>query len=127
MIRRPPRSTRTDTLFPYTTLFRSHRNRHRIAAAGEADAAVGRAGDARLGRARAEQGLAARVGGVGEVDEIVDDRAQLHRDRRAIRIGEGVAARLDGESPRALYLIEPIAGASCRDRGWARGWDAVGA
>src|SRR3546814_14657764 len=34
MIRRPPRSTRTDTLFPYTTLFRSaapdgvHRRRH---------------------------------------------------------------------------------------------------
>src|SRR3546814_17119860 len=25
MIRRPPRYTRTDTLFPYTTLFRSHR------------------------------------------------------------------------------------------------------
>src|SRR3546814_1605354 len=24
MIRRPPRSTRTDTLLPYTTLFRSH-------------------------------------------------------------------------------------------------------
>src|SRR3546814_17024547 len=24
MLRRPPRSTRTDTLFPYTTLFRSH-------------------------------------------------------------------------------------------------------
>src|SRR3546814_18907312 len=24
MIRPPPRSTRTDTLFPYTTLFRSH-------------------------------------------------------------------------------------------------------
>src|SRR3546814_5853351 len=29
MIRRPPRSTRTDTLFPYTTLFRSqHHGRH---------------------------------------------------------------------------------------------------
>src|SRR3546814_10870825 len=27
MIRRPPRSTRTDTLFPYTTLFRSDRGR----------------------------------------------------------------------------------------------------
>src|SRR3546814_3813176 len=27
MIRRPPRSTRTDTLFPYTTLFRSPRSR----------------------------------------------------------------------------------------------------
>src|SRR3546814_16705614 len=26
MIRRPPRSTRTDTLIPYTTLFRSRRN-----------------------------------------------------------------------------------------------------
>src|SRR3546814_4773492 len=31
MLRRPPRSTRTDTLFPYTTLFRSrlHRQHHR--------------------------------------------------------------------------------------------------
>src|SRR3546814_12180187 len=28
MIRRPPRSTRTDTLFPYTTLFRSGRIVH---------------------------------------------------------------------------------------------------
>src|SRR3546814_15825052 len=26
MIRRPPRSTRTDTLFPYTTLFRSYKH-----------------------------------------------------------------------------------------------------
>src|SRR3546814_1114268 len=30
MIRRPPRSTRTDTLFPYTTLFRSHKPRYNI-------------------------------------------------------------------------------------------------
>src|SRR3546814_5566148 len=35
MIRRPPRSTRTDTLFPYTTLFRSdevdvHREQHQL-------------------------------------------------------------------------------------------------
>src|SRR3546814_7630501 len=28
MIRRPPRSTRTDPLFPYTTLFRSRQRRH---------------------------------------------------------------------------------------------------
>src|SRR3546814_6988993 len=28
MIRRPPRSTRTDPLFPYTTLFRSHTAGH---------------------------------------------------------------------------------------------------
>src|SRR3546814_2252024 len=32
MIRRPPRSTRTDTLFPYTTLFRSRPLRRRRAA-----------------------------------------------------------------------------------------------
>src|SRR3546814_4510340 len=31
MIRRPPRSTRTDTLFPYTTLFRSLHVRARLA------------------------------------------------------------------------------------------------
>src|SRR3546814_3615121 len=30
MIRRPPRSTRTDTLFPYTTLFRSQQRRRRF-------------------------------------------------------------------------------------------------
>src|SRR3546814_1776328 len=36
MIRRPPRSTRTDTLFPYTTLFRSR---------DEADRGEGDAGD----------------------------------------------------------------------------------
>src|SRR3546814_9724067 len=33
MIRRPPRSTRTDTLFPYTTLFRSSRNERSAPAA----------------------------------------------------------------------------------------------
>src|SRR3546814_12920940 len=33
MIRRPPRSTRTDTLFPYTTLFRSQQLAAHIRAA----------------------------------------------------------------------------------------------
>src|SRR3546814_13231713 len=42
MIRRPPRSTRTDTLFPYTTLFRSR--------GGGADAAAG--GRVAVGAAR---------------------------------------------------------------------------
>src|SRR3546814_4020690 len=32
MIRRPPRSTRTDTLFPYSTLFRSKPREWRLAA-----------------------------------------------------------------------------------------------
>src|SRR3546814_4425544 len=41
MIRRPPRSTRTDTLFPYTTLFRSRlpfgafSQKHKIPAPGQ--------------------------------------------------------------------------------------------
>src|SRR3546814_888857 len=67
MIRRPPRSTRTDTLFPYTTLFRSqsqqprpevfghsrtpaHRTRQRASATGRNDAGRDR-GPARLFRA----------------------------------------------------------------------------
>src|SRR3546814_7623345 len=50
MIRRPPRSTRTDTLFPYTTLFRSIRNARLAIGAGvieelhKHDVAVFRAG-----------------------------------------------------------------------------------
>src|SRR3546814_5297335 len=35
MLRRPPRSTRTDTLFPYTTLFRSHASAISSASAAE--------------------------------------------------------------------------------------------
>src|SRR3546814_5449502 len=72
MIRRPPRSTRTDTLFPYTTLFRSHQRRraHRRAV-GDRDAdrrsdphllsldgaGLGEAQDDRIGDARALLGL----------------------------------------------------------------------
>src|SRR3546814_7935943 len=41
MIRRPPRSTRTDTLFPYTTLFRSARHAAEISPPGR-PRAVGR-------------------------------------------------------------------------------------
>src|SRR3546814_2174416 len=50
MIRRPPRSTRTDTLFPYTTLFRSvgrrarQAARRRAAAAAEGQGGCGSAG-----------------------------------------------------------------------------------
>src|SRR3546814_1752415 len=37
MIRRPPRSTRTDTLFPYTTLFRSVPGRRAAHGRGQPD------------------------------------------------------------------------------------------
>src|SRR3546814_5483088 len=43
MIRRPPRSTRTDTLFPYTTLFRSAKIRDRASSERLRDFAICRA------------------------------------------------------------------------------------
>src|SRR3546814_7056704 len=53
MIRRPPRSTRTDTLFPYTTLFRSDVSGARVA--HSSGGAI-------------EQGGALRGGGATELD-----------------------------------------------------------
>src|SRR3546814_14608400 len=45
MIRRPPRSTRTDTLFPYTTLFRSLGHaRQRVDGARDGERRCGTAG-----------------------------------------------------------------------------------
>src|SRR3546814_6932886 len=54
MIRRPPRSTRTDTLFPYTTLFRSVMPRPRTAtpAPRNRPAAGGRTAGIASGHAR---------------------------------------------------------------------------
>src|SRR3546814_5304796 len=68
MIRRPPRSTRTDTLFPYTTLFRSpgadrvhmahvrqvdgvDRTLYRVQPVGQ----VMQAGDGQIARKRSEE------------------------------------------------------------------------
>src|SRR3546814_12579797 len=66
MIRRPPRSTRTDTLFPYTTLFRStgppqrlshDRRNRRLEQGGRAagEIATARIGDRRFVLARSEE------------------------------------------------------------------------
>src|SRR3546814_19060004 len=85
MIRRPPKSTRTDTLFPYTTLFRSVAGPHagrdakqEGAADGERHHGIGRAGapdDARqqvadeaVGAQQVLRG-GCRVGGGGEVED----------------------------------------------------------
>src|SRR3546814_20218358 len=69
MIRRPPRSTRTDTLFPYTTLFRSAVDRRRTrdlssrhARAARLDASGDRA-RGRLDDRRTDRGRAARAPG----------------------------------------------------------------
>src|SRR3546814_12719099 len=64
MIRRPPRSTRTDTLFPYTTLFRSPHLRRTITGIGALH--VGAAiGSAVVGR------RVVLVGGVEGIGELV--------------------------------------------------------
>src|SRR3546814_15463009 len=49
MIRRPPRSTRTDTLFPYTTLFRSEQERTPGAVGQDEEQQAARDGDRAVG------------------------------------------------------------------------------
>src|SRR3712207_7585006 len=69
MIRRPPRST----LFPYTTLFRSHRGRPERRAAG----------------AGGERGLRAQV--LAERERGGQDAARRRRDRKSTRLNSSHA------------------------------------
>src|SRR3546814_19359799 len=74
MIRRPPRSTRTDTLFPYTTLFRSATERrgpiivvrHIIDVDAEGDRRVANRDD--IARAEIETGPFGQDDRVGDVE-----------------------------------------------------------
>src|SRR3546814_8956299 len=114
MIRRPPRSTRTDTLFPYTTLFRSGHRRGDVGKALLEDldglddlellARAGRAGDhvhaavaqaQRLQDVEADLHLLHRIGGERHADGVADAGPQqvAHADRR-----------LDGAAPEAAGL-----------------------
>src|SRR3546814_15597105 len=54
MIRRPPRSTRTDTLFPYTTLFRSRSELHESVLLAD----VGRRISSHVGVGAGQKGIA---------------------------------------------------------------------
>src|SRR3546814_1658165 len=76
MIRRPPRSTRTDTLFPYTTLFRS---------VGDGDDPGRLAIDRDVDRRRAV--CAKAVGCLGEraqIDVIFFKKARIAEDYRLV-------------------------------------------
>src|SRR3546814_3406749 len=86
MIRRPPRSTRTDTLFPYTTLFRSmfaHITRHHAPRPFRSEAVEAKAVRALLTKIDgdyADGGGNVRLGGppifvAGQIDEYI--RAKL--------------------------------------------------
>src|SRR3546814_1570108 len=75
MIRLPPRSTRTDTLFPYTTLFRSANGRARIAVR-----------DQRFERIAVEACIAFDINAVGACRQRAKDAA-LGGGQRGIEIG----------------------------------------
>src|SRR3546814_14845236 len=92
MIRRPPRSTRTDTLFPYTTLFRSEGPRPRDDASVTPDAALlqGHGVEHRRGNARALGGkLVGRWWnflGPGGADAEASSEHQCAQDRKSTRL-----------------------------------------
>src|SRR3546814_2625854 len=83
MIRRPPRSTRTDTLFPYTTLFRSTANDNFGHAAGDA---VLVAMSERIKATLRKQDFAARVGGDEFV--VIVDPVEARREADELRSEE---------------------------------------
>src|SRR3546814_8622772 len=99
MIRRPPRSTRTDTLFPYTPLFRSlaavRRDARRSARRREGRAARS-PGEHRSRRARAARGArcalrAQAVAGGRDMSDLFDKL----ENRRAIIDRRALSTRLD--------------------------------
>src|SRR3546814_99315 len=101
MIRRPPRSTRPDTLFPYTTLFRS------VPVAGAAWALVA------LRHVHAEIGGHGRIGRVLHRD--LDDSAPPgalalveRRDDRGVEVDAG--AEVAKRGPRLHRRLVGIAG-----------------
>src|SRR3546814_15552892 len=96
MIRRPPRSTRTDTLFPYTTLFRFAHRRHED---------VGLAPEDALGHAR----------GAARVEDVEVVGAPLNVGPLGAGGGEGVLVP-DGARQEIGARAVEIGRASCRER-----------
>src|SRR3546814_7111202 len=109
MIRRPPRSTRTDTLFPYTTLFRSsdgvlHGLRHGDAARLR----LGAAGGIRDRHARAATRHDARHG--SNVRDRRDRRPELRCEAadasaRGIRAGAATQSRSEEHTSELQSLM----------------------
>src|SRR3546814_17897212 len=118
MIRRPPRSTRTDTLFPYTTLFRSAHPRE-PQQAQQAFLVIGRALGGRLCLGDMAVFEQHEIGvGVGvRILVIIENEHRIAlidaaRDRRDL-----LPERIDDE----LAFLEQaaIGRASCRERVWS--------
>src|SRR3546814_9017498 len=112
MIRRPPRSTRTDTLFPYTTLFRSGdlqniRDHRGIVYGGDPKRVAGLVAEAGATKVKLDvSGFLARS--PTDNDDVFKDRRGerialvVNRRRRGEyrRRGRGGARRLDRKSTR---------------------------
>src|SRR3546814_15359589 len=105
MIRRPPRSTRTDTLFPYTTLFRSEVERR--------EAADGGAIIAEMVAAGGEGDFAAQVRG-GDLEAQIAVMLGHH----AVHLVDEDDVGLDRREARFDELLEQIGSASCRGGVW---------
>src|SRR3546814_19509152 len=107
MLRRPPRSTRTETLFPVTTFFRSLRLIRKLYCELFAFAG-GRVADAhrlqRAARQAAPQPLDRAIGESGE------PRRRPEQDQRPSR-------EQDRHQPRARDSPEPAAAQAVKDRG----------
>src|SRR3546814_19012986 len=116
MIRRPPRSTRTDTLLPYTTLFRSldddETGERDIGVAGKREAEAKGKGDQQAdpGEPAVETrlGLAVAVADPAR-DEIAEDQAS--RNRPAVpEAGLGPVHRMDALKEDSAHPEEVEAG-----------------
>src|SRR3546814_6960705 len=83
MIRRPPRSTRTDTLFPYTTLFRSHLVAAACCARGCGSRSPSRRCPAWSHRPWTTRGCG-RPGGAGRSEEHTSELQSLMRNSYAV-------------------------------------------
>src|SRR3546814_2015623 len=92
MIPRPPRSTRTDTLFPYTTLFRSPAER----VVRPVVELPHRARRPRFLRALEAEPALATAGAISEVR--ADDRTTLARHRRVLPPRQQGQPRLGGRT-----------------------------
>src|SRR3546814_1041787 len=119
MIRRPPRSTRTDTLFPYTTLFRS-RHLQRLAVVALAVAHVAGDVDIRqevhldLQHAVALIGLAPPALDVeGEAPRLVSARLRFRQAGEPVAdVGEG-AGRSEEHTSELQSLMRISYAVSC--------------
>src|SRR3546814_3361745 len=103
MNRRPPGSTRTNTLFPYRTLVRSHQQRTRVGV-GHARAGVQFASEERIERfVRARIGLR-RLGQV-HAELRRDGVDQPPPDRRLARVGEAARQRSEEHTSELQSLM----------------------